>query len=59
MNQGNFHEALDKFKLSKELAKDSIPYQIVMSAIYYKLAALNMKLGLSNEDARYVKCICV
>jgi hypothetical protein len=52
MNQGDLLGALGKFKLSYDLAKDSIPFQVVMSAIHYKLAVLNMKLGLSNEDAK-------
>ena len=52
MNQGDLLSALGRFQTAYRLAKDAIPYQVVMSAIHYKIAVLQLKLGLSYEEAK-------
>jgi len=49
MNQGDNLGALAKFKLARTLAQKSIPHQLVMSAIDYKIAVLDLKMDLFSE----------
>lgn len=47
--------ALAKLKVAHDMAKDLIPFSMILSGIHYKLGATQLELGLLMEAKYYIR----
>ncbi|KIX07673.1 uncharacterized protein Z518_02327 [Rhinocladiella mackenziei CBS 650.93] len=55
MNQGDKLGALGKFQIARTLAEKSTPHHLSVSAIHYKIAVLELQMGLLTEAKANLK----